>query len=122
MTAISRLVYPAGLIYHPVMTDRLEQLKKLHTADPKDPFLAYGIALELAKEDALEEAVTWLDQTLALDANYCYAYYQKAKMLSEMGEDQQAQTAISQGLEAAQRSNDTKAYNELLELQNDEDF
>ena len=122
MTGIYRLVCHTGLIYHPVMTDRLEQLKKLHTTDPNDPFLAYGIALELAKDDALEEAVTWLDQTLALDANYCYAYYQKAKMLSEMGEDQQAQTAISQGLEAAQRCNDTKAYNELLELQNDEDF
>ena len=104
------------------MNDRLEQLKKLHAADPNDPFLTYGIALELAKVDALEEALTWLDQTLARDANYCYAYYQKAKMLSEMGEDKQAQTAISQGLEAAKRVGDDKAHSELMELQNDEDF
>ncbi len=30
------------------MPDRLEQLTKLHEADPSDPFCTYGIALEHA--------------------------------------------------------------------------
>lgn len=98
------------------MSERLEQLKKLHAIDPADPFLTYGIALELAKNDALEEAVTWLDKTLATDANYCYAYYQKAKMLGEMGEDKLAVQAIELGIEAAKRTGDGKALSELSEL------
>lgn len=98
------------------MSDRLEQLKKLHAVDPNDPFLTYGIALELAKEDLLEEAVTWLDKTIEMDADYCYAYYQKAKMLGEMGEDKQVATCIQLGIEAAKRTNDGKALSELSEL------
>ena len=64
------------------MSDRLEQLKKLHDVDPNDPFLTYGIALELSKDDLLEEAVTWLDKTIAIDADYCYAYTRKPKCLA----------------------------------------
>jgi predicted Zn-dependent protease len=105
-----------------LMSERLEQLKKLHRLDPNDPFLTYGIALELSKVDSLEDAVAWLDKTIAMDADYCYAYYQKAKMLGEMGEDRLVAIAIKEGLEAAKRSGDTKAYNELMELQEGVDF
>lgn len=101
------------------MSDRLEQLKKLHDVDPNDPFLTYGIALELSKDDLLEEAVTWLDKTIAIDADYCYAYYQKAKMLGEMGEDKLVAEAIQQGIEAAKRTQDGKALSELSELLED---
>ncbi|MAX23231.1 MAG: hypothetical protein CMJ19_01905 [Phycisphaeraceae bacterium] len=99
-----------------LMSDRLEQLKKLHEMDPNDPFLTYGIALELSKDDLLEEAVTWLDKTIAMDADYCYAYYQKAKMHGEMGNDKIAVQAIKDGIEAAKRTNDGKALSELSEL------
>lgn len=104
------------------MSDRLEQLKKLHTVDSNDPFLTYGIALELSKDDALEEAVEWLNKTIEMDANYCYAYYQKAKMHGEMGEDKQAENAINMGIEAAKRTGDQKALSELTELLADEDY
>jgi tetratricopeptide (TPR) repeat protein len=104
------------------MSERLEQLKKLHTVDPNDPFLTYGIALELAKDDLLEEAVTWLDKTIEMDADYCYAYYQKAKMYGEMGEDKIAIQAIKDGIEAAKRTNDGKALSELSELLHETDM
>lgn len=98
------------------MSDRLVQLEKLHNADPRDAFLTYAIAMELLKADKPEDAVTWLDKTLALDGNYCYAYFQKGKALSSLGEDGQAKQVITQGLEVARKVGDQKAISELGEL------
>lgn len=98
------------------MSDRLEQLTKLYAAEPQDPFLTYGIALEHAKAQRLDKAIMWLDKTLGLDDSYCYAYFQKGKMLSEKGEEAAAQAVLKQGIEAAKACGDEKAENELGEL------
>ncbi len=98
------------------MSDRLEQLSKLYAAEPEDPFLTYGIALEHAKAERLDEAITWLDKTLGLDDNYCYAYFQKGKMLSEKGEEGAARAVLEQGIEAAKTCGEEKAESELREL------
>ena len=98
------------------MAERLEQLLKLYEADPSDPFLTYGIALEHAKAGRHDEAVVWLDKTLALDGQYCYAYYQKARMYSETGRDEQARQAVEAGMAAAKLAGDEHAHSELAEL------
>lgn len=98
------------------MSDRLEQLTKLLAADPGDPFTTYGIALEHAKAGRHEEAVRWLDQTLGLDPQYCYAYYQKARMLSELGNPDAARTTIDEGITAAAKAGDDHAREELAAL------
>ncbi len=101
------------------MSDRLTQLLKLHQLDPADPFCTYGIALEHAKTGATETALDWLDKTLALDALYCYAYYQKAKMLNQLGKREDAKAAVKAGLEAARKSKApeaAKAQSELASL------
>ena len=98
------------------MSERLNQLKKLHEADPSDPFLTYGIALEHGKAGELEEAVHWLDQTLSLDEHYHYAYFQKGKMLAELGRDDEARTVLREGISQARAAGDAKAEGELNEL------
>lgn len=98
------------------MSDRLEQLKKMHQADPADPFCPYGIALELIKLDKPEEALTWLDRTIELDEAYCYAYFQKAKLLAQADRRPEAREVIQQGLQVAQRVGDQKAQSELSAL------
>lgn len=98
------------------MPDRLTQLEKLHGADPADPFLTYGIALEHAKTGDAAAAIQWLDKTLALDADYCYAYFQKARLLDESGDLDAARRTIRQGIDAARRCGDDKALGELTEL------
>ncbi len=98
------------------MNARLDQLLKLHTADPADPFLTYGIALEHAKAEDFGAALAWLDRTLKLDPDYCYAYFQKAKMLGEQGEDEAAIPVLQTGIAVAQRVGDQKALSELREL------
>ena len=98
------------------LSDRLEQLEKLHAADPADPFLNYGIALEHYKAQRLEDALAWLDKTLELDSHYCYAYYQKAKLLSDLGDDDTARAVLEAGMASAVEAGDEKARSEMAEL------
>ncbi len=98
------------------MTDRLDQLHRLHEADPLDPFLTYGIALEHGKSGRFEEALTWLDRTLGLDPAYCYAYFQKAKMYGELGRDDDARAVLAEGMAAATKAGDDHARSEMAEL------
>ena len=74
----------------PMPGSRLDTLLKLHAADPDDADVPYMIGLEHGKADDPEEAVRWLDRCLVLNASYHYAYFQKAKMLSELGEEDDA--------------------------------
>jgi len=98
------------------MSDRLAKLEALLKADPNDPFVTYGIAMEHAKADRLEEAIGWLDRTLGLDEGYLYAYFQKARVLSELGRDGDARAILTRGLAAAKRAGDDHAHSEMTEL------
>lgn len=98
------------------MSDRLAQLEKLHDADPNDPFVTYGIALEHGKAGAFDQALGWLDKTLAIDAQYCYAYYQKAKMFSELGEDAKARAVLNEGIAIARQAGNADATHAAEEM------
>lgn len=98
------------------MSDRLDQLQKMHAADPADADLPYMIALEHAKQDQFQQAIDWLDKTLAADRHYHYAYFQKAKMLSELGDDMAGLETLALGIELAEQAGDLKALGELSEL------
>ena len=98
------------------MADRLEQLLKLHAADPADPFCTYGIALEHAKQGRTDDALGWLDKTLAADAGYCYAYFQKGKLLAERGDGAAARIVLERGINAARAAKDPHAEAELMSL------
>ena len=98
------------------MSDRLDQLRTLHADTPGDAFLTYGIALELAKVGEHREAVEWLDRTLANDPSYHYAYFQKGKALSELGDEDAAAATLRAGIERAAADGDVKAEGELRGL------
>ncbi|HEY0009158.1 MAG TPA: hypothetical protein VGB55_10580 [Tepidisphaeraceae bacterium] len=92
---------------------RMEQLHKLLEKTPADPFLLYGIGLEHKKAGQLEEAVQWLDRTIAADAKYCYAYYQKGQVLESLEQTNAAQAAYRAGIVAAKSAGDAHAQGEL---------
>lgn len=98
------------------MTDRRDQLKKLYDADPNDPFVTYGLAMEDVKAGDDVGALAWLDKTLDLDAGYCYAYYQKGLALGRQGKPDEAKAAVEQGIARAKAVGDAKATAELEEL------
>jgi len=98
------------------MTERLEQLQKLLDLDPADPFVTYGLAMEHLKLGQTQEALEFLDQTIELDANYHYAYFQKAKALHDLGQTDQAIAAVETGIGTATQAGDAKAISELTDL------
>jgi len=63
-----------------------------------------------------QAVIDWLDKTLALDENYLYAYFQKAKAQSQLGHDDQATATLQLGIEKAEAVGDAKAVSELSEL------
>ena len=101
------------------MNERLEKLLAFHEAAPDDDFTTYAIALEHVKEGAENDALAWLDKTLAIQPDHAYAYYQKAGVLSRMERADDARRAIEDGLAAARRAGDGKAEGELNELLED---
>lgn len=98
------------------MSKRLEQLQTLFDKDAADPFLAYGIAIEHGKAGRLDDAIAWLDRTLQIDSHYCYAYFQKAKMLDQKGDPDAARATLRDGITAAQSAGDAHAAEEMMQL------
>lgn len=103
-------------MYTAPMPDRLEQLHKLHASDPADADVTYMIAMEHVKAGDYAAVIDWLDKTLALNPDYHYAYFQKAKAQSQMGDDDAATATLKLGIEKAQQARDAKAVSELNEL------
>ena len=95
------------------MTKRLEQILKMLEKTPNDAFLLYGAALEIKKSGDHAQAIAYLDRTLAVDAGYCYAYYQKGHSQEELGDTDAAAATYRAGIAAARRVGDTKAEGEL---------
>ena len=95
------------------MAERISQLKAMLQAEPTDTFCLYGLAMEHARLGLHAEAVEWFDRALAVDPNYCYAYFHKAKSLEQAGNDSAATATLREGLARARSSGDTKAASEI---------
>ena len=98
------------------MPTRLEQLHKLLAVDPEDADITYMIAMEHSKLADATAVIDWLNKTLDLDPNYLYAYFQKAKAQSELGNDDQAKATLQLGIGKSKAALDSKAVSELSEL------
>jgi len=98
------------------MTDRIQQLQALLAAEPNDTFCTYGLAMEHAKRGETAQAIEWFDRTLAIDPNYCYAYFHKARAQHAAGDSAGASATLQRGLKQAQASRDFKAANEIEAL------
>jgi tetratricopeptide (TPR) repeat protein len=98
------------------MTDRIDQLKKLLNASPDDAFCFYALALEYAASGGHNEAIEQFDRAIASDAEFCYAYYHKAKSQKALGDAEAALATLRLGLRHAQTSGDAKAAAEITSL------
>lgn len=95
---------------------RLEDLLKLHAAEPHDPFVLYGLAQEYAKAGDTAAAIHHYDLCLQHDPTYLYAYYHKARALGDAGDKAAARKSAQAGLDAAKKANDLHAASELRVL------
>ena len=95
---------------------RLEQLQKLHAADPADADVCYMIAQEFGKGSEHASAIEWYDKCLAVDAAYCYAYFFKAMALTELNRKPEAIDVLNTGVAKANEVGNEKAISELTAL------
>ena len=93
--------------------DRMGQLQRMLEKSPNDPFLLYGIAMELRKVKNYPAAVEFFDRTIAADPGYCYAYYHRGQVREEAGDEEAARQSYRDGIAAAIRKGDAHARGEL---------
>ena len=81
--------------------------------EPRDPFLLYAIGMEYKKLQSPAKAIEFFDQTIAVDASYCYAYFQRGQVHEKSGNLEEARASYRAGIAAAQRAGDAHAQGEL---------
>ena len=91
----------------------ISQLEKLLAIDPSDAFVLYGLAQEYAKLGEHDKAVAMYDRSLAVAPDDAYTYFHKARAQQAMNRLDDARATLRAGVEAAGRSRDGKAMNEL---------
>jgi Flp pilus assembly protein TadD len=92
---------------------RREQLAQLLTQSPDDVFLRYALAMEIAKEGDLPEAVSQLAAITDDEPDYVPAWFQRGQLLAREGESDQARDVLRQGIDAARRTGDAHAEGEM---------
>ena len=93
--------------------DRLGMLRKMAAAKPDDPFPAYGLAMELAKQGELEDARQTFAGLVERQPGYIPAYLMFGNLLVRMGQRDEASSTYVAGIEAATKAGDDHARSEL---------
>jgi predicted Zn-dependent protease len=96
--------------------NRLEFLEDLVAKGKADSFARYALALEYAKQERYDEAVSTFSALRAGDPSYLPMYLMAGKLLSEHGQPAAARQWIEAGLSVAKTKNDPKTHGELSEL------
>jgi tetratricopeptide (TPR) repeat protein len=98
--------------------DRIETLRRMAEAHPRDPRPRFGLALEYEKAERWEEVVHTLSEYLSLTDDEGNAWGRLGAALRRLGRDEEAREAYAKGVEAAYRhGHPTMAaeYEEVLE-------
>lgn len=94
-------------------TNRLEILQSMLAQNPEDSFARYGLAMEYAKSGNLERAINEFMALIALNRDYCAAYYHGGQALEKLGRVEEARDLYQRGIEAATRTGDQHTRSEL---------
>jgi Flp pilus assembly protein TadD len=92
---------------------RRQQIEEMLAADPNDPFLRYGLAMEHAGAGEDEEAVRCFQDLLKVSPDYVPAYMQAGRALVRLGRDDEARALYRTGIAVARRKGDGHAAEEM---------
>ena len=93
--------------------DRIEKIKEMMAANPKDSFLCHALALEYIKLGKDNDAKKLFESILENEPSYIGSYYHLAKLLERIGETDAAIKVYEQGMEMAKKAGDNHSLSEL---------
>jgi len=95
------------------MNTRRQQLEAILAADPDDPFVHYGLALEDEADGHTDRAAERLRELIDRFPEYVPAFLQVGQLLIKLGRDQEATDYLKMGMQVAFKVADHHAYEEM---------
>jgi len=95
---------------------RLQQLQRMLADEPDDVFLNFSLAMELAKLGRSDEALGQFDRVIQLDPSNAAAYFQKANLLINLEQRDQAKAVLREGMAVAERAGDLHTRDRMAAL------
>jgi hypothetical protein len=91
---------------------KLDRIRAVCAAQPREPFAWYSLAMELWKTSTTEATETFVRVHRDFP-DYLPAYYQHGKLLAELGRPEAARPVLEAGIVLARRVGDGHALGEL---------
>jgi cytochrome c-type biogenesis protein CcmH/NrfG len=92
---------------------RRQRIEEMLADDPNDPFLRYCLAMDYAGAGDYSAAGNCFLQLLEHSPDYVPAYLHAAKVLQQLGSEDQAREVARRGVAAARGAGDEHAAGEL---------
>lgn len=92
---------------------RREQIEQLLASNPDDAFLQYAVAMAYASEGQIAEGSRILGLINVQHPDNVAAWFQRGKLLAQLGEEDEARTVLQSGMATARRVGDAHAEGEM---------
>jgi predicted Zn-dependent protease len=93
--------------------DRIATFRSFIARTPSDPFPRYGLAMELKSTGDVDGAIGEFQTLMAQFPDYVPTYLMAGTTLAERGRIDDARTAFTRGIAAADKKGDRHALSEL---------
>ena len=93
--------------------DKLAGLREILALDPRNSFVRYGIAMELAGRGEIDAALAEFDTLIVNDPDYTAGYFMSAQTLSGAGRTAEAIERLKAGINCAARTDNRHALSEM---------
>jgi predicted Zn-dependent protease len=97
------------------MSKRLAFLEKTTSDGSKDPLAWYGLALEYAGLERLDDALATFEKLRALSPSYVPMYLMCGQVLAKAGRAAEARSWLETGIETARATGNQHALGEMQE-------
>lgn len=94
-------------------SERMRQIRALLEDDPHDPFLRYGLAMELVSAGDDAAAVAAFRELVIASPHYVPTYLLLAQTLVRLGREDEAKEVLRAGVGVAGHERDVHAQGEL---------
>ena len=95
---------------------KIEQFKKVLKMDPQDETMWFGLGKAYMGDENWEEAISALDQCIAVKSTYSAAFFALAQSLQRKGDLDRCLKVCTDGIQVATTNRDLLVIKQLEEL------